>query len=74
MAAEVARVLKPSGALWLNLGDSFSRHPRYGAPPKALLLAPERLLLALAGRRLAGAQQGDLGQDQPDAVVQSGTG
>jgi site-specific DNA-methyltransferase (adenine-specific) len=45
---EVARVLKPSGAFWLNLGDSFSRHTRYGAPPKALLLAPERLLLALA--------------------------
>ena len=45
---EVARVLKPSGSFWLNLGDSFSRHPRYGAPPKALLLAPERLVLALA--------------------------
>jgi site-specific DNA-methyltransferase (adenine-specific) len=45
---EVARVLKPSGAFWLNLGDSFSRHTRYGAPPKALLLAPERLLMALA--------------------------
>lgn len=45
---EMARVLKPSGAFWLNLGDSFSRHPRYGAPPKALLLAPERLVLALA--------------------------
>jgi len=46
--AEVARVLKPTGALWLNLGDSFSRHQRYGAPPKSLLLAPERLLLGLA--------------------------
>jgi site-specific DNA-methyltransferase (adenine-specific) len=45
--SEVARVLKPTGALWLNLGDSFSRHHRYGAPPKGLLLAPERLLLAL---------------------------
>jgi DNA modification methylase len=45
---EVARVLKPTGVLWLNLGDSFSRHSRYGAPPKGLLLAPERLLLALA--------------------------
>jgi site-specific DNA-methyltransferase (adenine-specific) len=45
---EVARVLVPTGALWLNLGDSFSRHPRYGAPVKGLLLAPERLLLALA--------------------------
>lgn len=46
--AEVARVLKPTGAAWLNLGDSFSQHPRYGAPPKGLLLAPERLVLALA--------------------------
>jgi hypothetical protein len=45
---EVARVLVPTGALWLNLGDSFSRHPKYGAPVKGLLLAPERLLLALA--------------------------
>lgn len=44
---ELARVLKPTGSLWLNLGDSFSRHNRYGAPPKSLLLAPERLLLAL---------------------------
>ncbi len=45
---EVARVLKPSGNVWLNLGDSFSRHPKYGAPAKGLLCAPERLLLALA--------------------------
>src|SRR5438128_8041117 len=43
---EVARVLVPTGALWLNLGDSFSRHPKYGAPTKGLLLAPERVLLA----------------------------
>lgn len=46
--AEVARVLKPAGSVWLNLGDSFSRHHRYGAPPKGLLLAPERLLVGLA--------------------------
>ena len=45
---EVARVLKPSGAFWLNLGDSFSRHARFGGSPKSLLLAPERLVLALA--------------------------
>src|SRR5262245_45737225 len=45
--AQVARVLKPTGALWLNLGDSFSRHPRYGGPPRGMLLAPERLALAL---------------------------
>ncbi|HEX6700897.1 MAG TPA: site-specific DNA-methyltransferase [Gaiellaceae bacterium] len=42
------RVLKPSGSLWLNLGDTYSRHARFGAPPKSLLLAPERLLLALS--------------------------
>ena len=45
---EVARVLKPTGSAWLNLADSFSRHYRYGAPAKSLLLAPERLVLALA--------------------------
>lgn len=44
---EVERVLKPTGSLWLNLGDSFSRHPKYGAPAKSMLAAPERLLLAL---------------------------
>jgi DNA modification methylase len=48
VAGQIARVLKPSGAFWLNLGDSFSRHCRYGAPAKGLLLAPERLVLALA--------------------------
>ncbi|MGH2769521.1 MAG: DNA-methyltransferase [Actinomycetota bacterium] len=45
---QIARVLKPSGSLWLNLGDSYSRHMRYGAPPKSCLLGPERLLLALS--------------------------
>ena len=44
----LARVLKPSGSLWLNLGDTYSRHTKYGAPPKGLLLAPERLLLGLS--------------------------
>jgi DNA modification methylase len=43
----LVRVLKPTASLWLNLGDSFSRHARFGAPPKGLLAAPERLLLAL---------------------------
>jgi site-specific DNA-methyltransferase (adenine-specific) len=43
----VARVLRPTGSLWLNLGDSYSRHARFGAPPKSLLLGPERLSLAL---------------------------
>ena len=46
---ELARVLKPSGALWLNLGDGYSRHPREGAAKKSLLLGPERVALALTG-------------------------
>ncbi len=46
--AEVARVLTPTGSVWLNLGDTYSRHDKFGAPPKGLLLAPERLLLALS--------------------------
>ncbi len=44
---EVARVLKPEGSLWLNLGDSYARKDEHGAPPKSLVLAPERLLLRL---------------------------
>lgn len=43
----LSEVLKPTGSLWLNLGDSFSRHVKFGAPPKSLLAAPERLLLGL---------------------------
>ena len=45
----LARVLKPTASCWLNLGDSYARHARYGAPAKSLLLGPERLLLALVG-------------------------
>jgi len=48
VGTELARVLKPTGSWWLNLGDSYSRNARLGAPPKGLLLAPERLALALA--------------------------
>lgn len=47
---EIQRVLKPSGSVWLNLGDSYSRHARHGAPKKSLLLGPERLLVALSDR------------------------
>ncbi len=47
---EVGRVLAPTGTLFLNIADSFSRGDRYGAPAKSLLLAPERLLLALSRR------------------------
>lgn len=44
----VRRVLKDSGSVWLNLGDAYSKHPRHGAPRGGLLLAPQRLALALA--------------------------
>lgn len=47
VARGLRRVLKPTGSLWLNLGDTFSRHPLDGATPKSLVLAPERLALAL---------------------------
>lgn len=44
---ECRRVLKPTGSLWLNLGDTYSRGPRHGSPAKSLLLGPERLVLRL---------------------------
>lgn len=47
IAREWARVLRPSGSLWLNLGDSYSRRPAEGATPKSLLLGPARVALAL---------------------------
>jgi DNA modification methylase len=43
----IARVLKPMGSVWLNVADSYSRHARFGAAPKSLLLGPERLAVAL---------------------------
>ena len=46
---QLHRVLLPSGSLWLNLGDTYARHPKQGADPKSLLLAPERVALALLG-------------------------
>ena len=44
---QLARVLVPTGTLWLNLGDAYSTRRREGAPRKSLLLGPERLALAL---------------------------
>lgn len=44
---ELRRILKPAGALWLSLGDGFSRHPREGARRKSLLLGPQRVALKL---------------------------
>lgn len=44
---EIRGVLAPYGSLWLNLGDAYSRHARFGAAPKSLLMAPERAARAL---------------------------
>src|SRR5262245_32381792 len=47
VARGLNRGLKPKGSFWLNLGDTYARHEREGALPKGLVLAPERLALAL---------------------------
>jgi site-specific DNA-methyltransferase (adenine-specific) len=47
VCAQLARVLTPTGALWLNLGDSYARSPREGANKKSLLLAPQRVAIKL---------------------------
>jgi DNA modification methylase len=47
VSRQVARVLVPTGSYWLNVGDLYSRHERLGAPPKSLLLGPERLAQGL---------------------------
>jgi site-specific DNA-methyltransferase (adenine-specific) len=44
----VRRVLKTTGSLWLNLGDSFAKHPRQGAPRGSLFLVPQRVALDLS--------------------------
>ncbi len=45
--AEVKRVLKPYGTLWLNIADTYADSKKYGIPKKNLLLIPHRLALAL---------------------------
>ena len=47
VARSLKRVLKPSGSLWLNLGDTYSRSTSHGASEKSLVLAPERVAQAL---------------------------
>lgn len=47
VARSLMRVLKPTGSFWLNLGDTYSRSTAHGASEKSLVLAPERVALAL---------------------------
>lgn len=44
---QVHRVLKPTGSLFLNVGDCYAKHLRQGVARGSLLLAPQRLALAL---------------------------
>ncbi len=45
---QVARVLKPTGSVWLNLGDAYARTAGRGVPRGSLFLAPQRMALALS--------------------------
>jgi site-specific DNA-methyltransferase (adenine-specific) len=47
VARGLFRVLKPTGSLWLNLGDTYAQADADGAAKKNLLLVPERVALAL---------------------------
>lgn len=44
----IRRVLKGSGSLWLNIGDSYARTRSEAVPIGSLLLAPQRIALVLA--------------------------
>lgn len=48
IAAELARILTPTGTIWLNVADSYSSHHTEGAAKKGLLLGPQRLAIGLA--------------------------
>ncbi len=43
---ELRRVLKPTGTLWLNVGDTYARRGS-GLKPKNLCMVPNRLAIAL---------------------------
>lgn len=77
VAAEIARVLVPWGAFWLNVGDVYASHPSEGAPAKSLLLGPERLAQALLAdgwlvrNRLAWTKPNPLPSSAVDRLTQS---
>lgn len=48
VARGLHRVVAPHGSLWMNLGDTFARSASEGGHAKGLLLAPERLAIALS--------------------------
>lgn len=42
---ELRRVITAGGSIWVDTGDTFSRHSKFGAPTKSLFMAGERLAL-----------------------------
>lgn len=77
VAAEIARVLVPWGAFWLNVGDVYASRPAEGAPAKSLLLGPERLAQALLAdgwlvrNRLSWTKPNPLPSSAADRLTQS---
>jgi site-specific DNA-methyltransferase (adenine-specific) len=77
VAAEIARVLTPWGAFWLNVGDVYASRPVEGAPVKSLLLGPERLARALLAdgwmvrNRLAWVKPNPMPSSAADRLTQS---
>lgn len=45
--SEVRRVLRPDGTFWLNIADTYCKHPQQGVKRKDMLGIPWRLALAL---------------------------
>ena len=77
VAGEIARVLAPWGAFWLNVGDVYASRPSEGALAKSLLLGPERLAQALLAdgwivrNRLAWTKPNPLPSSAADRLTQS---
>jgi len=74
---ELHRVLVPTGTLWLNLGDTYSAHPKQGAPYKSLMLAPERIASAMIKRgwvlrnKIAWVKTNPMPSSTPDRLTAS---
>lgn len=50
MMDEIYRVLKPSGTVWINLGDTYSGNGNTKEPNKCLLLIPHRFAIGCIDR------------------------
>src|SRR5258708_20477448 len=64
----LARVLKATGSISLNLRDTYPHHRRTGAQSKSLLLGPERLALAMLHDGWLIRNKGILAKTNPDPV------